>query len=874
MRKIDLSGLWRYETDENDTGAVNQIYNRPLANSGFKIPGSACDNKIGTPCKPFDALTSESARSLVPRYDYIGALWLQRDIETEDLTGKYVTLFLERVNIASDLWIDGEKVGRQIIALSTPHTYDVSRFLTAGTHTITLRICNSNLLNIDKMASGYSPDTQSIWLGIIGKTELRIEEKRHISSVQIFPEEKSARVKVTVASDCAYPKDRLTAKLTLTAAAPDGKELKKLKQTVTLFNRKQTVYIDYPMGRNIRYWSEFDPAMYTMTVNMECEGVADEKTAAFGMRTIFVKNKQFMLNRRALSLRGTTDCAINPLTGYPPMDLEHWTAVMRTVKEYGFNHIRFHAWCPCEAAFEAADAAGVYVLAEMPLWLNHDVCALETGDDPIHRAYYTQEALNISRAYGNHPSFIMFSNGNELMGDFELLEDITTQIKALDNRRLYTMTSNFDHPMTPAEDYLCAFEAYGNRVRLQVFHDVVSEHTMIKYDEAVKDTPAPVVSFEVGQYCVYPQVNKTGDYTGNLAPLNFEAIKNDMIEKGVYEKLDKYIYASGAFAALMYKEDIEAALRTHGMGGFELLSLSDYTGQGTATVGLLDVFLNSKGIISPAEFRHFCSSVVPLFLAKRVFLNTETLDAEFDLYDYSENPIRRAEYHLQITDGKELLVDLKTRRSKVSIPLAFVKAPSMLTVTLSVNEHKNSWTIFVYPETDSYVLPTVHNMEEIRGVVEAGKAAVVIMTPENLKNPIDGLFKPVFWSPAYFKSNRACGLVIDSQHPIFKLFPTKATADFQWKHPIDKSVGADISALNADFSPIVEPVPSFFDNTPRSPLFEAKVKNARLLFCGFDLSADDTCSQALANAVASYVTSPDFTPSQELTIEDIEKLLS
>ena len=134
----------------------------------------------------------------------------------------------------------------------------------------------------------------------------------------------------------------------------------------------------------------------------------DERTVTFGMRRIAREGRKFLLNGKQISLRGTTDCAIHPITGYPPMDLETWRNKMRIVKEYGMNHVRFHAWCPPECAFQAADEAGVYLSVEMPFWLNKDVCPLEAGDDPIHRPYFTQEAITISKTYGNHPSFLLF----------------------------------------------------------------------------------------------------------------------------------------------------------------------------------------------------------------------------------------------------------------------------------------------------------------------------------------------------------------------------------------------------------------------------------------------------------------------------------
>ncbi len=874
MYSIDLSGKWRYETDEEDIGISEKFYSRRLRHENFTLPGDACLNRVGKKFTPFEEMTRDAVRSLRPAFEYIGALWLQRGFtlpaETED---KHITLFLERVNIASDLWIDGIKIDRQIIEISTPHIYNLTGKIKGGSHTLTLRVDNRNLLNIDNMASGYSTDTQSIWNGVIGKIELRCEEIFHMSNIQVFPKEKSIDIKLTAHSDCQAPNDRREVCFEIYALSPDGTALKAKKYKSVLYNKKQIIHLEYPIKKP-EYWSEFNPALYTLCLKMTFGKSADEKSVQFGMRTICAKDSEFILNGNKIALRGTLDCGIYPITGYPPTDLDSWLKTLKTVKEYGLNHIRFHAWCPPDAAFTAADMLGIYVLAEMPFWLNTDVCALSAGDDPVHKIYYHKEAVNISEYFGNHPSFIMFSNGNELLGDFEMLENLTTQIKALDNRRLYTLTSNFDRPLTPADDYFCAAAAAGHRVRVQVFHDVVSEHTRLSYDDAVKDADAPVVSFEVGQYCVYPDVDSVSDYTGNLLPANFEVIKKDMIKRNVYHMLDDYIKASGNFAALMYKEDIEASLRTRRMGGFELLGLTDYTGQCTATVGLLDVFWNTKNIITSEKFRQFCSSVVPLLKANRLFLNTDKFKAEFDLYDYGAEKITRPMFTLSLYDGENKIYEIETRKKSVSFSLDFIVKPTMLTAVLSVGEYQNSWNIFVYTKEDTACsVPVLDGMGgKLDNIIKSGGKAVVMMTDKNLVHPIEGLFKPVFWSPAYFPSERACGLICDKNHHIFDLFPTGSYADFQWKHPIDNSVSPDVSALPDGFEFIIEPVPNFFDNTRRSPLFEAKIGNADILFCGFDLNVKHNAVRALRNSIFGYVNSDRFSPSQALPVETVKGL--
>ncbi len=534
--------------------------------------------------------------------------------------------------------------------------------------------------------------------------------------------------------------------------------------------------------------------------------------------------------------------------------------------------MRFHAWCPPEAAFLAADELGMYFSIEMPLWLNRDVCALEIGEDNRHREYFTSEAITISKTYGNHPSFIMFSCGNENMGDFELLEDIIMQVKGMDNRRLYTLTTNFDHPLLPCEDYLSAFEAGGHKVRMQDIQDTAAQSTYFDYSDAQKAVNVPIISFEIGQYSVYPDVDSINKYSGNMLPVNFDVIKKEMIKSGVYHKLKDYIRASGDLAVKLYKEEIEAALRTKGFGGFGLLSLCDYTGQNTATVGILDAFLSSKGLISPENFREFCSDIVPLFKAKRIFKNTEILRAEFDLYDYSENKIQSPEFEIKIYNGPSVFYTAKTTDSNISIPLNEIRKSSKLQVSLTVSGRTNYWNIYVFTSDNQLPKPTILNTKkEIEEIINKGGRAVVFYKCVN--NSAKGSFIPVFWSPVFFPSKSPCGAIIDETHPIFDLFPTDKYPDYQWKKLLDNSYAMDISSFGDSFNAIVESVPNFVDNTPYSPLFEAKVGDAELLYLGFDLETDDIAAKQLEESVYHYITSDKFRPKNIINKDAFLNLL-
>lgn len=864
MKAIDLCGLWHVTSED---GSVNTDIN---------LPGSACEAHIGTPAEYYTEYSKENVRAPRERYEYVGKLFYERKFDIpEEFEGLNLSLFFERVNFASVVWIDGIKIGVGVANLSTPHIYSLYKRLNAkgeellsllpGEHTIRLMVDNTNFLNLGDMASGYSVDTQGYWNGVVGKMELRAKPVCSIASADAFYRGSSLEVRTVTLSDRTRPMDVVPASLSFSILSSDGERLFTDTEDIELYSSRQRncSFLDLS-GLELEKWSEYTPTLYTVEVTLICGSDIDTYAFSYGFRTLEARNDGFLINGKPLSLRGTVNCAQFPKTGYPPMDTAYWLKQFKTFKEYGLNHVRFHAWCPPEAAFTAADKLGIYIMAEMPLWLNKDVTPMEFGDDDRHTTFFRNEGLRILEAYGNHPSFCFFSNGNENMGDYASMETMTRAFKSIDDRRLYTITSNFDHPLSPAEDFRCAFEIDHKRVRIQTKHDEVGLASDVDYSDVVPEAGAPVVSFEVGQYCVYPDVDICERYDGNMAPVNFDLIRNMMKEKGVYERLPEYVSASGDLAFKLYKEDIETALRTKGMGGFQLLSLTDYTGQSTATVGLLDVFGESKGICTPEEFRAFCNETVPLFAAKRIYKNTDILEAEVSLYDYSERKIFCPEYFIEFRDGGEILKEVVVRgegKCKLSLPLDFVKKNTLIKVYITVKDgdrsYTNSWRIFVYKDALNYDDESEYiatSPKQIKDLYDNG--GFLIATSDTLSNIefSSNSFVPVFWSPAYFKAARNCGAMIQNEHPALAGFPSEKYLDYQWKPLFDESVNIELASVeNAD--PIVEIVPNFVNNVPKSPLAEFNYGKGRVLFAGFDLSKDNPATQALKESLIEYAKS-------------------
>ena len=786
---------------------------------------------------------------LTPIRHYVGAAWYHRQVYVPKAwKDQRITLFLERAHIETKVYVNGHEAGQQM-SLSTPHRYDVTKYIRLGEkNDISIRVYNGiENVCVGQDSHSVTDQTQGNWNGIIGRLELQAQwDKVNIKHVSIVPSaaNRSVQVKVELGDHIApvrvLPLNDYFVRVTV---KPMNSPHAVYTSSLEADGRKRT--FDIYLGDKAQLWDEFAPNLYQLTV----EAGDDVYETVFGLRDIAVEGRQLLLNGRPLFLRGTVENCCFPLTGYPPTDEQEWLSIFKKCKEYGLNHVRFHSYCPSEAAFAAADRTGIYLQVEGPSWPNHGV-KLRRGQ--AIDQYLLDESKRIVDAYGNHPSFIMFSNGNENMGDFELLERITTMTKAYDPRRIYTVTSNFDHPVLPCEDYLCAFDASGEHIRIQNMHDAVAKDTCLDYSRAVENTPVPIISFEVGQYCSYPDVDICEKYTGNILPTNFDAIRKEMKRKGVYDRLNDYVKASGDLAVRLYKEDIEAALRTKGFGGFELLSIADYPGQSTATVGILDVFGKSKGFITPQKWRGFCSEAVPLFKAKRIFKNTETLTAGLDLYDHGKEKISEPLYEVRIYNEGELFYSIDTHEATLDIPLGDIKKSSQLNVEITVKGHKNSWRIYVFAESEKQdKLHIIRTKDELDQVTANGGRAVV--GRELFTHAKDGGFIPVFWSPVHFPTPKPCGAIIDKAHPIFKNFPTEKYPDYQWKTLFDNSKNMDLIAFGHEVIPIIEIVPNFVDNTPASPLFEARIGKAELLFCGFDLDCGDVTSDCLKHAIAEYL---------------------
>ena len=479
----------------------------------------------------------------------------------------------------------------------------------------------------------YRPDGHSVsdaegqtWNGIVGRIELAATTPVWIEDVQAFPnvEKKSVRLQHEAGWELPLGK----------RWQGDVTTVDKITPMVRWDAKGGEADVEVPLGADAQVWSEFSPVLQHLTVGLSGEGVDDSRAVTFGLREIKREGKKILLNGTEFDLRATHDGGGFPLTGYPAMDVAAWKRIIGICKEWGLNGMRFHSWCPPEAAFEAADELGFYLQPECGMWNSFDA-------DGKMLAVLNDETARMVKAFGNHPSFLLLAATNEPAGHYqEQLPTWDKKWREADPRRLYA--DGTGRPATPragmpyASDFVTSaggMRGPGRGPRGWFGGD---------YESGMAALEEPSFGHEVGQWCAYPNFDVIAKFTGYLQPGNYEIQRDSAAAHGLLENNKRLALASGKFQVLCYKEEIEANLRTPSFSGIELLDLHDYLGQGGAFVGMLDAFWGSKGYVTAAEFRRFCNTTVPLArFTDRVYTTADTLTVPVEVCTFGAGPLAK-----------------------------------------------------------------------------------------------------------------------------------------------------------------------------------------------------------------------------------------
>ena len=650
-----------------------------------------------------------------------------------------------------------------------------------------------------------------------------------------------------------------------------------------------------------------------------------------------IEGAHFYANGHPVFLRGKHDAAVWSLTGHVDMTVEGWMKYLGTCKEYGINHVRFHSWCPPEAAFVAADSLGIYLQPELPFWGSFD------DKDETLMKFLHQEGENILREYGHHPSFRMMALGNELWGSIDKMKEFVDDFRKIAPDKYYTFGSNYYlgyQGVKEGMDYFTTcriggegWGKYNTHTRgsfsfadaydggmINHFHP----NTSMNFDEACdkwaspqpwqkKDGKAgiPIISHETGQFQTYPDFLEIKKYTGVLYPYNFEIFRRRLAAAGMLSQADDFHKASGLWSVKLYKADIEMDLRTKNMAGFQLLDIQDYPGQGSAFVGILDAFMESKGITTSEEWRQWCSPVVPLQeVEKFCFEDGEKIQAKVKVANYGGSSLYGKKLKWKIGDAEGVMNIFTYAEGLIDVGIldeyASADKPTKLNVSLNIEgtEARNSYELWVYPkkamEKKGVIIARDLNQEVVKVLEKGGKvlwmptasshfvAADDTLSQADNATPytVGGLFQTDYWNYRMFKticennkkkvSPGTLGILTNPEHPIFKGFPTEMHTNWQWFPVIKESHPLVLDNFSKDYRPIVQVIDNIERNHKLGLVMEWKVGAGKLLVCMSDLekAAKYPEGKAFYQSVIDYMRSADFNPSAEITVDELKKKLA
>lgn len=914
---FSLSGKWNFQIDREDAGMKEQWFNKSLDES-INLPGSMPEKLKGDNVTARTQWTGSLYDSsyyfnpymekyriegqvklpffLTPDKHYVGVAWYQKKVTIpSDWKGERILLFLERPHIETTVWVNTKEIGMQN-SLCVPHVYDLTSAVTPGKPCrITIRVDNRiKEINVGPDSHSITDQTQGNWNGIVGKIELQTTPKVYFDDIQVYPDlsHGKALVRMNVKSSSSAKGE-----ITLSAESfntDTRHNVLPVQQTFRIQAGDNRVEMELPMGKDFLTWDEFNPALYKLTATLNSGKQSEKKQVQFGMRDFKIEGKWFYVNGRKTMLRGTVENCDFPLTGYAPMDVASWERVFRICRNYGLNHMRFHSFCPPEAAFIAADLVGFYLQPEGPSWPNHGP-RLGNGQ-PIDK-YLMDETIALTKEYGNYASYCMLACGNEPSGRWvEWVTKFVEYWEKKDPRHVYTGASvGNGWQWQPRNQYHVKAGARG----LTWSKKQPSTQDDYRFQNHLDTVRQPYVSHETGQWCAFPNFNEIRKYTGVNKAKNFEIFKDILADNHMSDQAHLFMMASGKLQALCYKYEIEKTLRTPDYAGFQLLSLNDYSGQGTALVGVLDVFFEEKGYINSAEWRRFCSPTVPLMRTdKFVYNNKEILKADIEIAHFGAEALKQAEivYTLKDEYGKvyaqgtlatqDIPVGNLNRTGSLEFPLTDIQEAKKLNLEIRImgTEAVNDWNFWVYPaqvtiaEGKVYTTDTLDS-KALEILQNGGNVLITAAGKVSYGKEVVQQFTPVFWNTSWFKMRppHTTGILVNPKHPLFRQFPTEYHSNLQWWELLNRAQVMQFTHFPPAFQPTVQSIDTWFISRKIGMLFEANVLNGKVLMTSMDITSQPEkriVARQMHKAILDYMNSDQFRPQFTVTPQQISELFT
>ncbi len=313
-------------------------------------------------------------------------------LDADDIEGNTVRLVFEGVMTDAAARVNGERAGPTHRGGYTAFKYDVTNLVRPGDNTLAVDVAKrSSSDHINK-----SQRRADFWLfgGIYRPVYLEISPREHIDRVAIDAD-MHGKFAMSVFTANVDKADRVTARITMLAGDAVGRPMSAtLKPGAGRVNLKTGV-------SDAKLWSPEQPNLYKVQVTLYAgDAVVHTHTERFGFRTFEArKSGGFYLNGKRIFIKGVNRHCFRAESGRT-LSRDDSYEDAKLIKFMNMNTVRSH-YAPDKHFLEACDELGLMYITELCAW-HH----------PVHESEGVRLVKELVSRDVNHPSLIMWSNGN------------------------------------------------------------------------------------------------------------------------------------------------------------------------------------------------------------------------------------------------------------------------------------------------------------------------------------------------------------------------------------------------------------------------------------------------------------------------------
>jgi len=812
------------------------------------------------------------------------------------------------------LWVNGAFVGHHL-GHSTPRRFDLSPHVRAGApHTVLLAVSNLTDAVSGMALRGYHGKSAGVYRSV----HLHASGAGVIEHLHLRP---GAEDLGTLAwrAELASPLGlRRASELRWRVLTLDGaKVLAAGSAPVPAVAAGETLCVEWRCGAGgLRAWSPDDPQRYLAAVTWaDGGGVCDGRTQAFGLRLLRREGKRLRLNGRPIMLRGVCDHYYFPVECTAPTDVDYYRRQLRTLKELGFNFVRFHTWVPPAEYMQAADEVGFLLQPERPAGTGHD------------------EWENMIRFCRAHPAVVSYCCGNEEYLDEAKIGEIErmyARAKELDPTCLvmpqegmrgieYTWVGDeipqaAEQPFRHSPSRLGRISGCGDLFgqyswALLSYFSLRGQWRQLQRRYAVYQRP--LISHEIGLSGCYLDLDLERRYTGRIRPELFRDTRRRLRAGGREGMAGVYHRHSARWQWLTYRHVLETARRCDDIAGYDLLGGWDAhwhrSGYGC---GLLNEFRQLKCGLSPEAVRQAnADSVVLLDLGlARSFRAGEPFEMDVMVSLYGGRPVKKGKLRWQLSSGGRVLLrgdkpvgGVPDGRVSSLGPVAFAwpaveqacKAELKLELVGGGYRLANRWDFWLFPKRPPPAVEASADQasglwlsERYAGIGPNAREAGVrlrissALGEEDLRH-LRGGGDVLLLGGEPFPSRRTSFQMavagrpggnlatVVNPHPVFEGFPHEGFCDWQFRSLLEGGQATIFNDLPIPFDPILEVVSSYKDMRWQGSLWEVRADGGRLFVAGCHFDLSEAASAALLDNILDYVSGERFDPVTRVSLGEL-----